>query len=53
MNLEFDFRSPEPIDPDTSVTIEGDTLSLMRFVPEDNTFQTILYNRSDFTLFKE
>jgi hypothetical protein len=53
MNLEFDFRSPEPIDPDTSVTIEGETLSLMRFVPEDNTFQTILYNRSDFTLFKE
>ena len=53
MNLEFDFRSPEPIDPDTSVTIEGDTLSLMRFVPEDSTFQIINYNRSDFSLLKE
>ena len=53
MKLELDFRSPEPIDPDTSVTIDGETVSLMRFVPEDNTFQTINYNRSDFTLLKE
>jgi hypothetical protein len=53
MNLDFEMRSPEPIDPDTNITIEGDLVTLLKYVPEDKTFKTINYNRKDFTKIAE
>ena len=53
MNLEFEMRSPEPIDPDTNITIEGDLVSLLKYIPEDKSFKTINYNRKDFTKIAE
>jgi hypothetical protein len=53
MNLEFEMRSPEPIDPDTNITIEGDLVSLLKYIPEEKTFKTINYNRKDFTKLAE
>jgi hypothetical protein len=53
MNLEFEMRSPEPIDPDTNITIEGDLVSLLKYIPEEKAFKTINYNRKDFTKLAE
>jgi hypothetical protein len=53
MKLEFEMRSPEPIDPDTNITIEGDLVSLLKYNPEDKSLKAINYNRKDFSLIKE